>query len=131
MFAQIPTILLAEDEPLIRRAIQATLVDMGFVVRPARDGDEGCALIDAMKDQCPQLLVTDVEMPGCSGEELAQHARQCCAQIKLLFTSGTPQPALRKSIAADPNARFLEKPFLPGKLREVIREMGVGPPASL
>jgi len=122
-----PVILLAEDESVTRRAIQGALVDMGFIVHAATDGDEGCAWIDKMKDDCPQLLITDVDMPGCCGEDLAEYARQRCGQIKVLFTSGKPRPSLLKSIAGNPHTSFLEKPFSPTDLSAAIRALGIGP----
>jgi len=125
-----PSILLAEDEPITRRAIHSALLEMGFVVHPAKDGDEGCALIDELKGHGPQLLITDIEMPGCGGEELAQYARQHCGQIKVLFLSGAPQLDLVKSISADPDAGFLMKPFLPANLLAAIRKLGITPALS-
>ncbi len=124
MPALAPAILLADDDPVTRQALQAALVDWGYVVRPASDGTEGCALVEEMKDDSPQLLITDLDMPGCRGEELAQFARRHHEQIKLLFTSGSPQPALVKSIAADANALFLEKPFLRADLLAAMQQLG-------
>jgi two-component system, cell cycle sensor histidine kinase and response regulator CckA len=121
-----PLILLADDELVIRRAIQGALLDMGFDVRQASDGDEGRALLDEMKDNYPQLLITDIDMPGSGGEDLAEYARQRCGQIKVLFTSGKPRPALLKSIAGDANTRFLEKPFSPSDLAAAIQALGIG-----
>src|SRR5262249_6821305 len=111
MASQPATILLADDDLMIRRAIQDVLTDMGFSVRQACDGDEACALVDEINDVLPELLITDVDMPGCCGEELATYARQRFGGIKLLFTSGIPQPSLQRNIASDANACFLEKPF--------------------
>ena len=122
---QIRSVLLAEDQALTRRAIQGVLLEMGFVVRAACDGTEGCALIDEMKDACPQLLITDIDMPGCDGEELARYARQHCDQIKVLFMSGAPQPGLLELIATDANARLIGKPFNPAALLAVLKDLGV------
>ncbi len=121
------TILLAEDEVVIRRAVHAALLEAGFTVQLAEDGDQGRALIDEMKNDGPQLLITDVDMPGCGGEELAHHAREHFARIKLLFTSGMPQPALLKAIRADSQALFLEKPYSPSDLLAAIQQLGVTP----
>jgi len=125
-----PSVLFAEDEPITRRALYGALLEMGFVVHLARDGDEGCALVDELKGNCPQLLITDIEMPGCGGEELAQYARQHCSQIKVLFLSGAPQPDLVKLISADPNTSFLVKPFPPADLLAAIRKLGITPALS-
>ncbi len=125
MPVQTTTILLADDDPVTRYALQWALTDMGYDVRQACDGTEGCALIEEMKSDCPQLLITDLDMPGCCGEELAQFARQHFEQIKLLFTSGTPQASLLKSIATDRHALFLQKPFLRADLRAAMEQLGV------
>ncbi len=119
------TVFVADDEPLTLRAIQSLLTAHGFIVRPAADGSKGMALVDQIAVDQPELLITDMDMPGCGGEELAEYARKRCRSIKVLFTSGQPQPRLVKSIASDPNTRFLEKPFLRGDLLEVLRELGV------
>src|SRR4051812_46989762 len=95
------TIFLADDEPLTLRAIQSVLTGCGFAVRPASDGSKGMALVDQIVDDQPELLITDMDMPGCGGEELAEYARKRCRAIKVLFTSGQPQPRLVRSIAAD------------------------------
>lgn len=119
------TILLADDEPLTLRAIQSCLTDRGFTVRTAGDGTAGQALVDTCQEECPLLLITDVDMPGCDGEELAGYAREHCAEIKVLFTSGEPHPRLVKAIANDPNSRFLEKPFMQRDLLAALQELGV------
>jgi len=119
------TVFIADDEPLTLRAIQSLLTGYGFVVRPASDGSKGMALVDQITDDQPELLITDMDMPGCGGEELAEYTRKRCRAIKVLFTSGQPQPHLVRSIAADPNTRFLEKPFMQADLLDVLRELGV------
>jgi CheY-like chemotaxis protein len=118
-------VVLAEDEPIIRRTIESALVRMGFEVRLAKDGMEGRELIDALMSDSPNLLITDCEMPGCSGEDLAEHARKRCQHLKVIFMSGTPQPDLLDSIAADANCRFLPKPFRSAGLIATLRELGV------
>jgi CheY-like chemotaxis protein len=119
------TILVADDEPLTLRAIQSALMDRGFVVQSASDGTQGLALVDQIGRDLPELLITDMEMPGYCGEEVAAYARKHYPSIKVLFTSGEPQPRLVKSIASDPNTRFLEKPFMQAELLNAIRDLGV------
>lgn len=119
------TVLVADDEPLTLRAIQSCLVDRGFTVHTAPDGTAGRAMVDLFQEECPLLLITDFDMPGCCGEELAEYARAHCADIKLLFTSGEPHPALVKAIAKDANARFINKPFMRQDLLAVLQDLGV------
>lgn len=118
------TILLAEDDEITRRVMHAALLEMGFVVQLARDGDEGCALVDQLPEDCPAILITDSDMPGCCGEELAEYARRRYPEIKIIFISGTAPTSLLRMIAADPHARFLGKPFLPDDLRACLQTLG-------
>jgi two-component system cell cycle sensor histidine kinase/response regulator CckA len=119
------TILIADDEPLSLRALQSILVGRGFHVRAACDGAVGWSMVDDCGEDAPHLLITDMDMPGYCGEELAQHARERYPEIKVLFTSGEPQRALLKVIATDNNARFLEKPFLQADLLAALRELEI------
>lgn len=121
----IRTVLVADDEPLTLRAIQSTLTDRGFVVRLASDGSKGLSLVDTSADDHPELLITDMDMPGCCGDQLAVHARERYQGIKIIFTSGLPHPALVKGIASDPNSRFLEKPFLRADLLKAMSDLGI------
>jgi two-component system cell cycle sensor histidine kinase/response regulator CckA len=82
-------------------------------------------MVDDCGEDAPQLLITDIDMPGYCGEELAQHARERFPEIKVLFTSGKPQRALLKVIATDDNARFLEKPFLKADLLDALQELEI------
>lgn len=125
MTALIRTVLVADDEPLTLRAIHSVLTDRGFAVRAACDGTAGCVLVDEIAENCPELLITDMDMPGCCGEELAEYARERCHGIKVIFTSGMPHPSLLTAIAADPNARFLEKPFMQADLLRAMKDLGV------
>jgi two-component system, cell cycle sensor histidine kinase and response regulator CckA len=119
-----PQILLADDEPAIRGAIQRALTSAGYIVRPACDGFEARGFLERMSE-FPELFITDMDMPGYGGEELAQYARTRCTGLKVLFTSGEPQSHLLDAIEGDSNSRFLLKPFGSRKLLETIQEMGV------
>lgn len=126
-----PTILLAEDQPALCRAIQVTLQGMGFAVRATDDGETACTILEEMKDDSPpDLLITDIDLPGCDGEQLASFARQRCGQIKLIFMSGAMQPGLSQSIATDPDARFLKKPFSPADLGAALHQLGLAASAA-
>lgn len=118
-------IMIADDDSLIRTAIQRSLAGLGFEVSSACDGAEASVMLAAMTDAFPQLLITDMDMPGHTGDELAEIARRHRGDLKVLFTSGEPQPALVRSIAEDVNSRFLQKPFGTSTLLETIEEIGV------
>jgi CheY-like chemotaxis protein len=123
-------VMLAEDEPVTRRSLTIILERMGFVVRTAADGAEGCAMLDGMKNDFPHLLITDVDMPGCGGKDLMDHARGICGDIKVLLTSGRPRPSLIEAIAEESGAIFLQKPFELADLLSAFKKLEVNQAGS-
>lgn len=126
MLSHSQAILLAEDEPVTRRVMEVVLKNMGFAVVTASDGNEARHQLEDAKDHQLSLLITDIDMPGCSGIELARYARESNEEIKIIFTSGSPQPELLRSIAHDQCTRFLRKPFEREQLRTQFRQLGIG-----
>jgi two-component system, cell cycle sensor histidine kinase and response regulator CckA len=114
-------VLLAEDDPLLRRSTALLLRDLGYHVTACADGAE--ALAAAARDDLPiDLLFTDFAMPGMTGYELAQRIQVERPDIRVLMTSGwAPETILPP---ADSPIPFIGKPFtlhaLAHKLREVL-----------
>jgi len=67
------TILLVDDEPQIRRTLRSSLAAAGYGVREARNGEEALA---AIREQMPDLLIVDINMPGISGFEVCREIRE-------------------------------------------------------
>jgi CheY-like chemotaxis protein len=105
--------------------MEVVLKDMGFAVVTASDGNEARHQLEDAKDRQLSLLITDIDMPGCSGIELARYARESNGEIKIIFTSGAPQPDLVRSIAEDQSTRFLRKPFEREQLRNQFQQLGI------
>src|SRR5690349_16627185 len=106
MFPVKPTVLLVEDEPLIRLFLSELLEDAGFRVVEAANGAEALVLMEAGLKV--DVLLTDVDMPiGCNGFELAHRVHELWPQTELLIMSGRQWPS-----AGDlpPGAAFLAKP---------------------
>lgn len=100
------TVLLVEDEPLIRLFLSELLEESGFKVIEAANAVEAMAILDA--GRCVNVLLTDVDMPsGSSGFELAQTVCKCWPHIEILIMSGRRWPA-RGDLPA--GAAFLAKP---------------------
>ncbi len=99
------TIVLVEDDPLVRDVARRMLDRLGYRVLSAPDGAEGLDLIRS-PSTCVDLLVTDVVMPGMSGPELATRARRVRPGLPVLFVSGYPQPA-----GSSGAVEVLPKPF--------------------
>jgi DNA-binding NtrC family response regulator len=106
MFEDQSTVLLVEDEPLIRLFIAELLEDAGFRVVEAANATEALVILEA--DLNVNVLLTDVDMPfGCTGFELAQKVHKCWPQIEILIMSGRQWPAHGD---LPPGAAFLAKP---------------------
>jgi len=115
------TILLVEDEALVRNFTRELLTALGYRVFFATDGFE--ALRVQAREQCPiDLLITDVLMPHMNGPQLAKRLQQVLPNIGILFLSGyTADAAVRQGLRAE--AAFLQKPFSPDDLARKTREV--------
>jgi PAS domain S-box-containing protein len=116
------TILLVEDDELVRSYAHAQLVSLGYAVLQARDGSQALRVLE--DGQPVDLLFTDVVMPGMSGRELAEQARAMRPGLRVLYTSGYTQDAIVHDGRLDEGVQLLSKPYrrdeLARKLREVI-----------
>jgi PAS domain S-box-containing protein len=115
------TILLAEDEPSLRRLIARVLRTQGYTVLEAADGNEALALAQANGAKI-QLLITDVIMPGLSSKMLAEWLKQVNPGVRILFISGYINNNAVRDAMSKPGAFFLQKPFSPTDLSKKVRE---------
>jgi signal transduction histidine kinase len=115
------TILLVEDDPMIRNLICQTLGQQDFNVLLADEGWEGVKVARNHKGNI-DLLFTDVVMPGLGGAELAVAARELYPDIKVLYTSGYSRSQLVEE-GVPPDADVLEKPFTPDKAVAMVRRL--------
>lgn len=115
------TILLVEDEPLVRELSRDMLERQGYQVVLASDANEA-ERISAVAGSF-DLLITDAVMPSISGVELARRIRASHPGMKVLFISGySDQPGERDQTAAE-GAAFLQKPFSADSLGRKIRQV--------
>ena len=115
------TILLAEDEPSLRRLIARVLRTQGYTVLEAADGNEALSLAQANGAKI-QLLITDVIMPGLSSKMLAEWLKQVNPGVRVLFISGYINNNAVRDAMSKPGAFFLQKPFNPTDLSKKVRE---------
>jgi signal transduction histidine kinase len=116
------TILLAEDEPLLRELGETILTQAGYTVVTAGTSDSLRALI-AQHQGKVDLLLTDVVMPNISGPELVRIARERWSDLRVLFMSGYADDELQD---LDRDAGFIQKPFTPAELTAKIAEVLAG-----
>ncbi|HEY3856012.1 MAG TPA: MASE1 domain-containing protein [Verrucomicrobiae bacterium] len=106
------TVLLVEDEELVRMMLVEVLKAAGYSVLDARHGEDALELAGKFDDQI-HLLVTDMTMPGFSGSELARRLGEQRPAMRVLFISGyTDQDTSQWSKVSQP-VQFLQKPFHP------------------
>ncbi|MDD5209409.1 MAG: ATP-binding protein [Elusimicrobiales bacterium] len=120
------TILLVEDEDSLRRLGERLLKMDGYAVTSAADGKS--ALEAAERHGRPfDLLMTDVVMPGMSGQELARELASRNLAHRTLYTSGYTEDAIQKHGVLDPGIAFIYKPFTAEALFAKLREVLGGP----
>jgi two-component system cell cycle sensor histidine kinase/response regulator CckA len=115
------TVLVAEDDALLRTLALHSLTAAGYTVRVAASGDEALRLCE--QDASITLLVTDVVMPGLRGPELINRARHVRAGLRVVCTSGYALTALQHQEAMPDDVTFLEKPYLPSVLVRTVGEL--------
>jgi two-component system, cell cycle sensor histidine kinase and response regulator CckA len=116
------TVLLVEDDDEVRVTTRRTLVREGYRVLTARDGSAALHIVDQAATPI-DVVVTDMVMPGMSGQELARQIRLRHPGIRVLFMSGyTEVAALRQSFISAESA-FIEKPFAPRALTRAVRDV--------
>jgi len=109
-----PTVLVVDDEPLLRMDVAAALEEAGCHVLEAANADEALQL---MQDNAHiDLLVTDVQMPGSmDGIQLSAAVHSRWPDTEVMVTSGRIQPRAHE---LPPNVRFLAKPYPAYKLTD-------------
>ena len=114
------TILLVEDEPMVRSLVRSILSAKGYTVREASSGEEALERFGDDLDLV-HLLLTDVVMPGINGRVLAERLSARRPDLKVLFMSGYTEDAVLG--ARGPGMQFLQKPFAPDALRSMVRQV--------
>ncbi|MCC6738184.1 MAG: PAS domain S-box protein [Planctomycetia bacterium] len=116
------TVLVAEDEDLVRRLVVETLESAGFRVLAAHDGQEALELAGA-EPGAIRLLVTDLIMPRLGGGEAARLLKEKRPDLGVLFISGYTEETLAQEIVGREGHAFLAKPFSPRGLLKKVWEV--------
>jgi CheY-like chemotaxis protein len=117
----VESILVVEDDPYVRAFAVQKLRQLGYRVTEASDGP--AALREITQQGAPDLLFTDVIMPGgMTGRLLADRIRETHPAIKILFTSGYTEDSIVHQGRLDPGVHLLQKPYRSDKLAQKVRE---------
>jgi CheY-like chemotaxis protein len=115
------TVLVVEDESVVRGLIVATLSDLGYSAIEASDGPKGLEILQSRRRI--DLLVTDVGLPGLNGRQIADAGRVLRPGLKVLFMTGYAENAALASGFLEPGMQMITKPFAMEALASKIRDM--------
>jgi PAS domain S-box-containing protein len=116
------TILLVEDELLVRRITEQTLESFGYMVLSAEDGPSALALASSYEGSVDGLI-SDVVLPGMGGREIAVAVRELLGPLPVLFVSGYPGDRIDESGIRADGTLFLQKPFTASSLAKQVKLM--------
>jgi len=122
------TILVVEDEEIVRQLTCEMLQDLGYTVMKAGDPVEAIELCRRHGGPI-HLLLTDVVMPQMDGRTLYRHLAPERPEMKVLYVSGYTEDAIVRHGVLEDNVNFLQKPFtvygLTSKVRDVLDQSGL------
>jgi two-component system cell cycle sensor histidine kinase/response regulator CckA len=116
------TVLVVDDEEMVRRLAARILTTLGYHVLEARSGQEAVRLLRRGAHRINGVL-TDVAMPGIGGRELGETIARCWPQIRVLYMSGFAAMRMVSQGELDPNQPFIQKPFTSEQLGRKMREV--------
>jgi CheY-like chemotaxis protein len=116
------TILLVEDEEMVRSLTRQILEECGYTILEARNGVEAIAICEEHGSQI-DLLLTDVVMPQMGGRELAERLAPIYPRMQILFSSGYTDDAVVRHGVIAAGTNFIQKPFTPQGLAHKVREV--------
>ena len=124
--ARTGTILVVEDEALLREAVSKVLRRIGFLVIEAADGCDAIELMRTHKDDLRAILL-DVTLPGISSREVLAEARRLRPDLKVVVTSAYSKESVEASFTGLPMQDFIRKPF---HLSDMVRLLDGPSPAA-
>jgi signal transduction histidine kinase/CheY-like chemotaxis protein len=123
------TVLVIDDEELVRRTARVALEHYGYSVLEAEDGGRGVDLFRKRADEVVMVLL-DMTMPVMSGAETFQHLRAVRPDVKVILSSGYDESETMRRFNIPGLAGFLQKPYTGVRLAEVIRSILAPPQLS-
>jgi signal transduction histidine kinase len=116
------TLLVVEDDELVRGLVDEVLAPLGYRVLTTASGDEALKTSDSFPGHV-DLLLTDVVMPGMNGRQLADVMRTRRPGIKVMFMSGYTEDALSTQGILEPGVALIHKPLRAGTLARQVRQV--------
>jgi PAS domain S-box-containing protein len=115
------TILIAEDEELVRELAARVLAKAGYAILQARNGQEALQILEEHGDRI-DLAFLDVVMPGLSGRDVQNRIKSKLPRLRFLFTSGYSSAGIHTNFVLDEGTHFIQKPYYLESLLKKVRE---------
>ena len=115
-------ILVVEDEPALRELVTLMIEGLGYQTSDADSGESAIAMVET-EGLRPDLILTDVIMPGLSGRTLAEALSRIIPGVKVVYMSGYTDDAIAHHGVLDPGVEFIQKPFSMAVLADKIRSV--------
>lgn len=115
------TVLVVDDEEMVRRLAARMLLGEGYKVLEASGGAEAVRMLQRAAHQIDGVL-TDLAMPGLGGRQLGETIASCWPRVRVIYMSGFPAARMVSDGALDPNVPFVQKPFTGEQLTRTVRE---------
>lgn len=116
-----PAILLVEDDDQVRSFVSSLLTSDGYRVIEARTGLEGLQLGEEHEGRI-DLLLCDMLLPELSGYDLAAQLKARRPELKIVLMTGYIEGEIVQRCISELGAAFLDKPFQPARLRQMVRD---------
>jgi CheY-like chemotaxis protein len=117
-----PLILLAEDEPGVRKIVGKILKHAGYRVLPAANGNEAVELLERHKDEVA-LVMLDAVMPGLGGEDVFRRLQELRPELPVVLSSGYSQGSWPPSLLERDRVAVLTKPYDPADLLHALEKL--------
>lgn len=116
------TILVVEDEPMLRDLLQSALEQKGYAVLTAADGEEAVHVY-LKNDRRIALIVSDVGLPKMSGVQVHATIKEICPDVRFILASGYLEPDQKRGILAAGVKEFIQKPYEFDEILRTIRKV--------
>ena len=115
------TVLVVDDEEMVRKLAARMLAGQGYKVLEASGGDVAVRLLQRAAHRIDGVL-TDLAMPGLDGRRLGETISRCWPSVRVIYMSGFPAKRMVNEGQLDPNEPFVQKPFTAEELSRKVRE---------
>jgi two-component system, cell cycle sensor histidine kinase and response regulator CckA len=116
------TILIVEDEELLRELVQSLLESKGYTILTARDGQEAVQVFK-QNVKTVDLVLTDLGLPKLGGWEACQQMQPLNPKLKIVVATGYLDPEAKQTMMNGGVRRFVSKPYLGSELVDTLRDL--------